>query len=162
MFKVAAGFLTVGALLSAAPAWSQRQEIDNDMSRCRTSASQPAVLVDVRGFAAEAGNVRIQSYPATREAWLTKGAWLNRIEKPVRLSGDHMRFCLPLPEPGRYGIAVRHDRDGNGKTDIRRDGGGFSNNPAISIFNLGKPSVEKTAFVAGSGVTRITINLRYM
>jgi uncharacterized protein (DUF2141 family) len=73
-----------------------------------------------------------------------------------------MRFCMPVPEPGRYAIAVRHDRDGNGKTSFSRDGGGFSNNPSISIFNLGKPSVDKAAVKVGPGVTHITIKLQYM
>ncbi len=45
---------------------------------------------------------------------------------------------------------------------FQQDGGGFSNNPSINILNLGKPSVCKVAFVAGPGVTRITINLKYM
>jgi uncharacterized protein (DUF2141 family) len=52
--------------------------------------------------------------------------------------------------------------NGNGKTDISKDGGGFSNNPSINIFNLGKPSVSKVSFYAGTGVTKITINLKYM
>lgn len=138
------------------------QEIGNDLDRCGASARGPAVLVDVRGFAAATGTVRLQSYPATRAAWLAKGEWLNRIDTTVRPSNGAMRFCMPLPEAGKYGIAVRHDRDGNGKTDISRDGGGFSNNPSISIFNLGKPAVEKAAFYAGPGVTRITITLKYM
>lgn len=162
MFKVAMGLLPVGMLCIAAPAWAQRQEIRNDLSLCASAASGPAVLVDVRGFSVATGNVRLQSYPATRAAWLTRGAWLHRIEMPARPSGGAMRFCMPVPEPGRYGIAVRHDVDGNGKTDLSRDGGGFSNNPGISIFNLGKPSVDKAAFHAGPGVTKITINLKYM
>ena len=73
-----------------------------------------------------------------------------------------MSFCVPVPTAGNYGIAVRHDRNANGKTDIREDGGGFSNNPNITIFNLGKPSVGKVSFYAGTGVTKITINLKYM
>jgi uncharacterized protein (DUF2141 family) len=73
-----------------------------------------------------------------------------------------MSFCVPVPSEGKYGIAVRHDRNGNGKTDFTQDGGGFSNNPGVSILNLGKPSVNKVAFDAGPGVTRITINLKYM
>ncbi len=162
MLKVAFGILTVGATLVSAPAWAQRQEIGNDMSRCAASARGPAVLVDVKGFSSATGNIRLQTYPATKAAWLAKGAWINRLETAVKPSDGAMRFCMPLPEPGRYGIAVRHDRNGNGKTDLREDGGGFSNNPSISIFNLGKPSVEKTAFHAGPGVTRITINLQYM
>jgi uncharacterized protein (DUF2141 family) len=162
MLKVALSLLSMGALFAAAPAWAHGQEITNDLERCGASARGPAVLIDVRGFVAATGTVRVQSYPATREAWLAKGEWLNRIDTPVRLTNGTMRFCMPIPEQGRYGIAVRHDRDGDGKTDISRDGGGFSNNPSISIFNLGKPSVEKAAFAAGPGVTRITITLKYM
>lgn len=162
MLKVAIGALTVGALFVSAPAWSHGQEIGNDLSRCAATAHGPAVLIDVRGFASATGNVRLQSYPATRDAWLTKGAWLHRVEVAARPNNGVMRICLPVPEAGKYGIAVRHDRNGNGKTDLSQDGGGFSNNPSISIFNLGKPGVEKAAFQAGPGVTRITINLRYM
>ncbi len=161
MFKVSVGLLPV-ALLTATPAMAHGQEISNDLDRCGASATGPAVLVDVRGFAAPTGKVRLQTYPATKSAWLAKGAWLNRIDTAVRPSNGAMRFCMPVPEPGRYAIAVRHDRNGNGKTEISRDGGGFSNNPSISIFNLGKPSVEKAAIQVGPGVTRITINLQYM
>ncbi len=162
MFKVAMGILPVAALLVSAPAWSKGMEVSNDLSRCAADARGPAVLVDVRGFAAATGNVRLQSYPGTKDAWLAKGAWLHRIDVPVKAQGGAMRFCMPVPGPGRYGIAVRHDRNGNGKTDLSEDGGGFSNNPGISIFNLGKPSVDKAAFNAGPGVTKITINLKYM
>jgi len=160
MFKVTMGLLPVGALFAAAPAIAHGMEIGNDLDRCSASAKGPAVLVDVRGFAAPTGKVRVQSYPATKAAWLAKGEWLNRIDVPVKESNGAMRFCMPVPAPGKYGIAVRHDRDGNGKTDFSRDGGGFSNNPSISIFNLGKPGVDKAAFYAGPGVTKITINLK--
>ncbi|SCW41164.1 Uncharacterized conserved protein, DUF2141 family [Sphingobium faniae] len=162
MLKVIAGLMSVGALFAAAPAVAQHREIGNDMNMCAASAKGPAVLVDVRGFAAATGNVRVQSYPATKAAWLSKGAWLNRIDIAARPTNGAMHICMPVPESGQYGIAVRHDRDGNGKTDISRDGGGFSNNPGISIFNLGKPSVDKASFHVGPGVTRITINLKYM
>lgn len=135
------------------------QEISNDMSRC-AAGKGPAVLVSVRGVKESAGKVRVQSYPATGSAWLAKGRWLHRLES--RASAGTMNFCVPVPSEGRYGIAVRHDRNGNGKTDISSDGGGFSNNPSINILNLGKPSVGKVAFQAGPGVTQITINLKYM
>ncbi len=162
MVKVAVGLMSVAAMIAAVPAMAHGQVIGNDLERCASSGNGPAVLVDVRGFAAATGKVRVQSYPATKSAWLTKGEWLNRIDSQVRPANGAMRFCMPVPQPGKYGIAVRHDRDGNGKTDISRDGGGFSNNPSISIFNLGKPGVEKAAFYAGPGVTKITITLKYM
>lgn len=135
------------------------QEINNDLSRC-AAGKGPAVLVSVRGVKESTGKIRVQSYPATGSAWLTKGRWLHRVES--RASAGNMTFCVPVPSEGTYGIAVRHDRNANGKTDIREDGGGFSNNPSINIFNLGKPSASKVAFQAGPGVTRISINLKYM
>jgi uncharacterized protein (DUF2141 family) len=72
-----------------------------------------------------------------------------------------MQFCIPVPAAGRYGIAVRHDRNGNGKTEIMEDGGGFSNNPSLSIFNLGKPAAGKVGIEVGQGVTAITVRLQY-
>lgn len=155
--------LAVAAMSFAAPAQAvaQRQVIENDLSKCEGSDG-PSVLVEVDGFRAVKGNVRVQSYLATRDAWLAKGAWINRINATVHPEGGKMRFCLPLPAPGRYGIAVRHDLNGNGKTDLSEDGGGFSNNPSLNIFNLGKPSVEKSAISVGNGVTTIAIKLRYM
>jgi uncharacterized protein (DUF2141 family) len=133
--------------------------ISNDMSRCN-AGSGPAVLVTVTGIESSSGKIRLQSYQATKSAWLAKGSWINRIENSAR--AGTMAFCMPVPRAGNYGIAVRHDTNGNGKTDITKDGGGMSNNPSINIFNLGKPSYKKVSFYAGSGITRITINMKYM
>ena len=133
--------------------------INNDMSRC-SAGNGPAVLVSVHGVKEAAGRIRVQSYPASSGAWLAKGRWINRVES--RANTGTMNFCVPVPAAGKYGIAVRHDRNANGKTDISKDGGGFSNNPSINILNLGKPSVGKVAFYAGTGVTKITINLKYL
>lgn len=133
--------------------------ISNNLSRC-DGDNGPAVLITLRGLSAASGKVRVQSYKATKAEWLSKGAWLNRIETPA--SNTNMSICMPVPAAGNYGIAIRHDRNGNGKTDFRQDGGGFSNNPKLSIFNLGKPSVGKVSFYAGNGVTKITINMQYL
>jgi uncharacterized protein (DUF2141 family) len=149
----------ISALALGAGAAVAGQEVSNDMTRCAADKG-PSVLVVVRGVKESAGKVRVQSYPASGSAWLAKGRWLHRIES--RANTGNMNFCVPVPSEGRYGIAVRHDRNGNGKTDISQDGGGFSNNPSISILNLGKPSVSKVAFQAGPGVTKITINLKYL
>jgi uncharacterized protein (DUF2141 family) len=150
--------LSAFALLIVAGGAMAGTPITNDLARCN-SGKGPSVLVTVRGVKQAAGLVRVQSYPATSAAWLNKGKWINRIE--ARASGGAMSFCVPVPAAGNYGIAVRHDLNANGKTDIRQDGGGFSNNPSISIFNLGKPSVSKASFYAGEGVTKIAINLKY-
>ena len=152
-------FMATAALVFASGAAASGTAIGNDMSRC-TAGNGPAVLVSVQGVKEAAGRIRVQSYPASSGAWLTKGRWINRVES--RANSGTMNFCVPVPAAGKYGIAVRHDRNANGKTDISQDGGGFSNNPSINILNLGKPSVGKVAFYAGTGVTKITINLKYM
>lgn len=151
--------LAAATVLFSGAAFASGQEVSNDLSRC-AAGKGPAVLVNVRGVKESAGRIRVQSYPATGSAWLAKGRWLHRVE--TRANAGNMSFCVPVPAEGKYGIAVRHDRNANGKTDISQDGGGFSNNPSINILNLGKPAVSKVAFQAGPGVTRISINLRYM
>lgn len=142
------------------PASAQYNEkIGNDLNRCRNGGG-PAVLVTVDGVKASQGKVRVQSYRATSGDWLKKGRWLSRIEAPAK--AGTMAFCVPVPSSGSYAIAVRHDLDADGKTDLTSDGGGMSNNPSINIFNLGKPSYTKTAFPVGDGVKSIRIQMRYM
>jgi len=135
-----------------------RQKIGNDMTKCY-AGSGPAVMVTVDGIKASAGKMRVQSYRATADEWLKKGKWLNRIEAPAK--EGTMTFCMPVPGAGEYAIAIRHDINGNNDTEITKDGGGMSNNPAITIFNLGKPSVKKTAISVGDSVKSIRIQMRY-
>jgi uncharacterized protein (DUF2141 family) len=157
---IAAALVATAIFVAPAHAVAQRQMIENDLSRCVASAG-PAVMVEVSGFQGSTGAIRVQSYPATKEAWLAKGAWINRIDTRVQLVNGKMKFCLPLPAAGRYAIAVRHDRNGNGKTDISQDGGGFSNNPKASIFNLGKPAASKAAIAVGNAPLSISVALQY-
>lgn len=148
------------ALTASVPALAQyKQELRNDLRRC-SAGSGPAVLVTVDGVKSSSGKLRVQSYRSTAADWLQKGRWLSRIEVPAR--AGTMTFCMPVPAEGRYGIAVRHDVNGNGDTDIRTDGGAMSNNPSINIFNLGKPSYTKTGFTVGNGVKTIRIQMKYM
>ena len=150
------------AIPAAAPAMAQvqyRQEISNNLSRCSADKG-PAVYITVDGIKSSSGKIRVQSYRGTEGDWLEKGRWLSRIEVPAKAGS--MTFCVPLPAAGTYGVAVRHDAHGNGKTDISQDGGGMSNNPGINIFNLGKPYFRKTAFAVNGGVESIRIRMRYM
>lgn len=154
---VALAALVVGV---AAPSQAQyRQRIANDLSDCR-DGDGPAFRVVVEGIKAGGGKVRIQAYRATAADWLKKGRWINRIETTAR--AGTMTFCVPVPNAGAYGIAVRHDIDGDGQTDLSSDGGGMSNNPSINIFNLGKPSISKTTVTVGEGIKPLRIQMRYM
>lgn len=159
----ALGLVTLVAGLGAfaAPAEAQlqyRQTISNNMGKC-SGSNGPAVRIAISGIKSSSGKVRVQSYRGTKAEWLEKGKWLSRIEAPARAGS--MTFCMPVPQSGTYGIAVRHDTNSNGKTDLRKDGGAMSNNPSINIFNLGKPSYKKTSFQVGSGVKSISIKMRY-
>ena len=157
MSKFLSALLGVSVLAVAATAQAEGRVISNDLSQCK---SGPSTLVRISGVKASTGKIRVQSYRGTSADWLEKGRWLARIEVPARAGS--MTVCVPLPEAGVYGIAVRHDVNGNGKTDISRDGGGMSNNPSINIFNLGKPSYKKTAFSVGDAPKKISITMKYM
>jgi uncharacterized protein (DUF2141 family) len=160
VFSLSLIALSAVALGAAAPLHAQyRQTIGNDLAQCR-GGDGPAVLVTVEGVKASKGKIRVQSYRATAADWLKKGRWINRIEAPAR--AGTMAFCVPVPASGSYGIAVRHDLDGDGDTDLSSDGGGMSNNPSINIFNLGKPSYRKVAFNLGQEVKAMTIRMHYL
>ena len=161
--RLAATALTVtaglAALAVAGPAHAQfRNHLRHDPAQCRGNG--PAVRVSVTGVKSSSGTIRVQLYRATRADWLETGRWLNRIEVPAR--AGTMSVCMPAPGPGTYGIAIRHDVNGNGETDLTQDGGGASNNPSFNVFNLGKPSYSKVGFSLGQEVKAITINLHYL
>ncbi len=150
--------LATGSLALAPAAQAQyNREIPHNPSACNSGG--PAIKVTVTGIRSGQGTMRVQSYYGTRADWLTKGKWLTRIETPAR--AGTMTFCVPVTEAGTYAVAVRHDVNNNGRTDLREDGGGMSNNPSINVFNLGRPSHTRTAFSVGPGITSITINMRY-
>ena len=161
--RIAASALTVAAgaavLVLAGPVQAQyNQEIRHDPAKCRGNG--PAISITVSGVKSSRGILRVQLYRATSQDWLETGRWLNRIDLPAR--AGTMTVCMPAPGPGTYGIAIRHDVNGNNETDLTQDGGGTSNNPSFNIFNLGKPSYRKVAFSLGQEVKALTIRLHYL
>lgn len=151
--------LAIAGTAVSVPAQAQyRDKISHDASKCSADGG-PAVWVSISGVKESKGTIRVQSYRGTKADWLEKGRWINRIELPAK--AGTMRVCMPLPAPGAYGIAARHDLDGDGATDLFGDGGAMSNNPSVSIFNLGKPNYKKVIFNVGSGVESISIQMRY-
>ena len=151
--------LAGSALAVASPAQAQfANYLSHDPAKCRGNG--PAVRITVSGVKSSRGTLRVQLYRATKRDWLETGRWLNRIELPAR--AGTMSVCMPAPQAGTYGIAIRHDVNGNGETDLTQDGGGMSNNPSINVFNLGKPGHTKVAFGLGQEVKAMTIRMRYM
>lgn len=147
------------ALAVATPAQAQyRQHLRHDAAKC--SGNGPAIRITVSGVKSSAGTLRVQLYRATKADWLETGRWLNRIELPAR--AGTMSVCMPAPQAGTYGIAIRHDVNDNNETDLTQDGGGASNNPSFNVFNLGKPSYSKVAFSLGQEVKAIAIRMHYL
>lgn len=152
-FALAIGAL---ALLGAPSVHAAGVEMPgNDESAC--AAGKNAVLVTVRGFMNNVGTVRVQLYRADG-SFLEKGQWLVRAERP-RDGNAAMRFCLPAPDAGRYGVAVRHDANGDGKSGWS-DGAGFSRNPGLSITSL-KPSADKVAVEVRHEPARVEVVMQY-
>lgn len=135
-----------------------RQKIAHDAGKC--TGSGPAVRINISKIEAGGGKIRVQLYRGNKADWLESGRWIHRIEMPAQTGT--MSVCMPVPSSGTYGIAIRHDVNGNGKTDLTQDGGGMSNNPSINIFNLGKPGYKKTAFAIGNEVKSMSIRMRYL
>jgi uncharacterized protein (DUF2141 family) len=122
----------------------------------------PSVIARVSGLKARTGVVRVQLYASNPATFLEKKAYLQRIDVPARATA--MDICVPVPKAGRYAISVRHDVNGDGKSD-RGDGGGFSGNPDVSLMDLlakRKPNLERVAFNVAAGTQVVAITLRYV
>lgn len=150
---VTAAFLPFGAGAQAA--------LGPDADVCESNGS--AVLVQIEGFKARTGKVRVQLYANNARTFLEKGKYLERIEVPVTPNGQ-MMVCVPVPQPGSYAVYVRHDLDGNGKSN-RADGGGFSGNPDVSLSDLitkKKPSMSKVQVPVGNETRPVKVILNYV
>lgn len=150
---------TATAGLGAPPKFTNL--IPNDMARCAPGAG-PAVRVDVSGMKSGEGLLIVRAYNARENEWLKAKKYFAKIHEPARKG--RMSVCVPVPKAGgKYAIAVQHDVNGDYSTSFSVDGAGMSNNPVVKTF-LGiprPPALEKVAFPAGSGVTTISIAMRY-
>jgi uncharacterized protein (DUF2141 family) len=156
-FRLTACTAALGLAL-AMPAAPSAAVVGPDVARCRSNTGQPALLVNVAGLRNRQGSVRVMVYGSNPAEFLVRGKWLKRVDVPVVPTGS-MQICVALPGAGTYAIAVRHDADANRKTGWN-DGGGYSNNPPLSITNL-KPSYRKAAISVGNGVRPVNVVLNY-
>ncbi len=159
-FRVLASFAALAGLATAVPGSAQQFErkIQHSVTPCQGDG--PAVWLYMTNIKNSTGNMRVVLYRAVEEDWLEKGRWLQRFEVPA--TKGQMSVCMPVPAPGEYAIAVRHDANGNDWDDIMVDGGGMSGKAKISIFNLGKPGVDKARFTIGKEVLPMTIRMQYV
>lgn len=156
MLKLTAKGAGVLAIALAAAPGSAQAALGPDAAACR-SGTGPAILVNVDGFKARTGNVRVNVYGSDPAKFLERGQYVRQINLPVSRAGV-MPICVSLPRTGRYAVAVRHDIDGDGND--WGDGGGFSRNPRLSLTNL-RPSFANVAFNVGGGVQPVNVVLNY-
>jgi uncharacterized protein (DUF2141 family) len=127
------------------------------------AAGKPAMLVRIQGLKSRTGILRVQSYGGDPAHYFDKGSYIERVE--VRTpAGGPIEVCMPVPHPGLYAISVRHDANGNGSVDIGNDGGGFSGNPSVSLFDAmfkRKPSPAQVQ-VRVAGLTPVPVTLNYV
>lgn len=132
----------------------------NATTACENNIS--AVLVDVSGFKARTGTLRVQLYAADNN-YLEKRQWLERIDVPISRSGS-TKVCVPVKRAGHYVVSVRHDLNGNGKSD-RSDGGGLSGNPDMKLMDFiskRKPRLSDVSFAVGATTKHLPVTLNYV
>lgn len=150
--------IALAVLALAAPVSPARAALGPDAGACGSASGRSAILVNVSGFKARTGRVRVQIYGDNPADFLEKGRKLRRIDVPILGSGT-MPVCVAVPGPGRYAVAVRHDLNGNDRSDWS-DGGGFSRNPRLSLGSL-KPRYRDVVISVGDGVTPTQVILNY-
>lgn len=137
---------------SAAPA----SVVGSDASAC--TAGKPSVDVLVSGFKQASGTIKVSLYDGDPKRYLVRHGKLRNVIVPVRSTAP-LEICIAVPAPGMYAIALHHDLNGNDEKD-RADGGGYSRNPRLSVFNL-KPGFGKTGFRVGNNPIHTAIVLQY-
>lgn len=156
MLKLIGKGAAVAAAFMVAQPGSAQAALGPDAAACRSGSGGSAILVNVSGFKARAGNIRVNVY-AEESKFLGRGQYIRQINLPVNRSGT-MPICVSVPRSGTYAVAVRHDVDGDGND--WSDGGGFSRNPKLSLTRL-RPRFRDVAFNVGNGVAPVNVVLNY-
>ncbi|MBB5685410.1 DUF2141 domain-containing protein [Sphingobium boeckii] len=128
----------------------------------RCDSGGMSVIARIDGLKARGGVLRVQLYANNAATFLEKKQYLQRVEVAVPRSGA-VDICVPVPRPGAYAISVRHDANSNGKSD-RKDGGGFSGNPKVSLLDMvfkRKPALAKSLFTVSSGPKVVPVTVNY-
>lgn len=157
-------FAAVPFLVAASYPVPPKAERGRAGADCRASEPGPAVRVDVRGLKDRKGRLILELYPENDRDFLQSDKVLIAAGKPFRRvpvatpGSGPISLCIRAPGPGRYSIALLHDRDGNGKFGLSSDGVGFANNPKLG---LGKPKAKVAAVALNSGTRNISITMNY-
>lgn len=127
-----------------------------------TVSSGPAIHVKITGLTSRKGTVRIRLFGGDPKTYFDKKYALQRVEFATPDSGS-VEYCVKAPRPGIYAVDVRHDTNGNGKSD-KADGAGVSGNPNVSMLDVifkKKPPATKVQINVGNVSTSTTIAVKY-
>jgi uncharacterized protein (DUF2141 family) len=128
-----------------------------------SEGSAPSILVRVSGLKDRHGKVRVRTFGGSPENYFDKTKALLRVEYALPNAGS-VDVCVPVPAVGVYAVDVRHDVNGNGKTD-RADGAGASGNPKLTLFDVlfkRRPPARQVQVSVGQGTTIVPIQVRYL
>lgn len=160
MFKLFGTAMVSAVALGGALSLARAEAMNAAAPICATGSS-PAMLVHVVGIRSESGTIRVQAYAGDPARYFDKGSYIERIDMPTAKGRE---ICVPVPKPGIYAISVRHDANGNGKSDMK-DGGGMSGNPQLSVWDLitkSKPDPRDVQVQVGAGVTPVKVVMNYV
>lgn len=115
--------------------------------------------VEIERVGAQIGRLTVFVYDSA-QAWDGSGEAL-RMQRVYPDGSDRLLVRFDGLAPGRYGVVVLHDKDGNRRFDvgplgIPRDDYGFSNNPVV----FSRPRFERIAFVLPAAGMRIRVRMR--
>src|SRR5829696_5186281 len=93
MFKLTAKAGAIAAIVLAAQASPAQAVLGPDAAACRGNG--PALLVNVDGFKARTGNIRVNVYGSDASRFLERGQYIRRIDLRVTRAGT-MPICVSL------------------------------------------------------------------
>lgn len=160
MLKLFGSTILTMAAIGGSFSFARAEAMNAAAPLCKSGGS-PAMLVEIVGISSGSGIVRVQAYAGDPRHYFDKGSYIERIDMPAAKAGE---ICVPVPRPGTYAISVRHDTNGNGKSDLK-DGGGMSGNPRLSLWDLAlknKPDPKSVQIRVGEGVTPVRVVMNYV
>ncbi len=120
-----------------------------------------SLTIHVSGFRNTTGDLGVALFR-------TPDGWPENVDKsyrhgPFPIEGDHGTARFDHLPPGRYGVVVLHDENGNKKLDrnfllVPKEGFGFANNPRIALV---APGFEKATIPVTCPSTSIDVRLIY-
>jgi uncharacterized protein (DUF2141 family) len=122
-----------------------------------------SVVVTVVGIKADQGGSLVVILFRDKESWLDGDkAFLKAV---ANVESDSMTVTFEdVPRDSAYAVEVIHDKNGNGRLDMRKfpyprpkEGAGVSNN----TFRLGPPAYDKARFALAVSFVFIRVAMRY-